>query len=42
MFFLLYFWAQILLTEAVRKGHTDIVRLFIENGADVTQGGGVR
>ena len=42
MFFLLYFWAQILLTEAVWKGHTDIVRLFIENGPDVKQGGGVR
>ena len=27
---------------AARKGHTDIVRLFIESGADVNEGGGVR
>ena len=30
------------LSEAARNGHTDIVRLLIENGADVNEGGGVR
>ena len=30
------------LFEAVSNGHTDIVRLLIENGADVNEGGWVR
>ena len=30
------------LFEAARNGHTDIVRLLIENGADVDKGGRVR
>ena len=30
------------LFEAARNGQTDIVRLHIENGADVNEGGGVR
>ena len=30
------------LSEAARNGHTDIVRLLIENGADVNEGERVR
>ena len=30
------------LSEAARNGHTNIVRLLIENGADVNKGGWVR
>ena len=44
--FSLCFFSNILkdtpLTEAVANGHTDIVRLLIENGANVNQGGWVR
>ena len=44
--FLLFFLFNILkglpLTEAVKNGHTNIVRLLIENGADVNKGGLVR
>ena len=30
------------LTEAIRNGHTDIVKMLIENGADVSREGKVR
>ena len=39
--FFFYIVKDTLLTEAARKGHTDIVRLLIENGADVHKGGRV-
>ena len=39
--FLFYILKDTPLTEAARNGHTDIVRLLIENGADVNKGGGV-
>ena len=42
LFFLIVFLFYILkdtpLIEAARNGHTDIVRLLIENGADVIKG----
>ena len=45
-FFIVFFLFNILkglpLTEAVKNGHTNIVRLLIENGADVNKGGLVR
>ena len=40
--FLFYIVKLTPLFEAARNGHTDIVRLLIENGADVNEGGGVR
>ena len=39
--FLFYILKDTPLTEAARKGHTDIVRLLIENGADVNKRGWV-
>ena len=42
MFFLSNIFKDTPLTAAVRNGHTDIVRLLIQNGADVNQGGLVR
>ena len=42
MVFLSYFVKFTPLFEAARNGETDIVRLLIENGADVNEGGGVR
>ena len=40
--FLFYILKYNPLFEAARNGHTDIVRLLIENGADVNKGGWVR
>ena len=50
VYILLYFFIVFLfsvlkgtpLCEAARNGHTDIVRLLIENGADVNEEGEVR
>ena len=42
LFFLFYFLKDTPLSEAARSGHTNIVRLLIENGADVNKGGWVR
>ena len=42
LFFLFYILKDTPLFEAARNGHTDIVRLLIENGADVNKGGWVR
>ena len=46
LYYLIVFFSNILknspLTEAVRNGHTNIVRLLIENGADVNTGRWVR
>ena len=42
LFFLFYILKDTPLSEAVRNGHTDIVRLLIENGADVNKGKWVR
>lgn len=39
--FLSYILKDTPLTAAVTKGHTDISRLLIENGADVNKLGGV-
>ena len=39
--FLFYILKDTPLTKAARNGHTDIVRLLIENGADVNKGGRV-
>ena len=39
--FLFYILKDTPLIEAARNGHTDIVRLLIENGADVNKGGRV-
>ena len=36
--FLFYILKDTPLSEAARNGHTDIVRLLIENGADVSKG----
>ena len=41
-FVLFYILKDISLLEAVRNGHTKIVRLLIENGADVNEEGEVR
>ena len=40
--FLFYILKDTLLCEAAKNGHTDIVRLFIKNGADVNKIGEVR
>ena len=40
--FLFYILKDTPLCEAAKNGHTDIVRLLIENGADVNEGGSVR
>ena len=40
--FLLYILKETPLCKAARNGHTDIVRLLIENGADVNKGERVR
>ena len=40
--FLFYTLKETPLCGAARNGHTDIVRLLIENGADVNEGGWVR
>ena len=40
--FLLYILKDTPLCGAARNGHTDIVRLLIENGADVNKEGRVR
>ena len=40
--FLFYILKDTPLSEAARNGHTDIVRLLIENGADVNEGERVR
>ena len=40
-FFLLFILKDTPLTAAVKNGHTDIVRLLIENGADVNKEAGV-
>ena len=42
LFFLFYILKDTPLSEAARNGHTNIVRLLIENGADVNKGGWVR
>ena len=41
-FLLFYIFKYTSLIEAVRSGQTDIVRLLIENGADVNKEGPVR
>ena len=45
-YFLIVFLFSILkdtpLCEAARNGDTDVVRLLIENGADINEAGGVR
>ena len=40
--FLFYVLKDNPLSKAAGNGHTDIVRLLIENGADVNEGGWVR
>ena len=40
--FLFYILKDTPLSKAARNGHTDIVRLLIENGADVNKEGPVR
>ena len=41
MVFLFYILKNTPLSRAARNGHTDIVRLLIENEADVNKGGQV-